>query len=575
MVGRLSLTRLDTPDIHNWEEGELLLLGLWCLEHPLETEDLPEWVSVVPYHWNDREKFRRDRDYLIDLCDRLEVAMADYLNTLHGTSRSVRYWRVIAGPWLWTFAAIVFDRWETVLPIREAVRSGSLQTSVPAEPLKTPRDYGHFEEVFTSDLGNRQLFDALLAYSPFEVPFGLGSGHEQGPIDTRASIAEGDPAPRGQRFSRPFARGTGLQAFGEALLVASLGRMPRRPRVHTVTAQANPVRPMFGSTFFTPRTPFEVFLAEIIASQIPVTYCEGFGELLSRSHELWRDIPSLICSGPGIYVDEVLKCGVAEATSRGARLVQVQHGGFYGVSEISFSEIHEVKISDLFLTWGWSQTGQPKVKPVGVTKRRLARRSDGKGSLLVSLGSSPRFSFAANSFLVSSQYCRYFRACAGLLDGLEDDVRRQTRLRLYPHDKGWNEEGFFRTRFPDLEFDKAGVSFRRSVRAARLAVATYNSTGFLETLFADIPTICFVESEALELRPSAEASFARLEEAGVLFRSAEAASNKINQVWGDVSGWWESPEVKEAVGSFVNLFARDPGNRVLAVRRAIRSSARS
>lgn len=575
MVGRLSLTRLDTPDIHNWKEGELLLLGLWCLEQPLETGDLPAWVSIVPYHWDDREKFRRDRAYLIDLSARLEVGLASFLNSFHGATHTDRFWRIITGPWLWTFAAIVFDRWEMVSVIRDAVRSGDLVVSQVPSELKVPSSYGDFVNLFMDDAWNAQVLaktlDHQLATSTEELGNRLEEAMKKEITDGRREIA----AQRSVKFSRPYARGTGLQARGEALLVGSLGRVPRRPRSNLEESSAAADRPNFDSRFFVPGSRYEAFLAGLISSQIPIAYCEDFPRLRSAANKLWRRPPSVICSGPGVYEDEIFKTGIAQATEVGSRLVQLQHGGFYGVGETSFSEIHEVRISDEFLTWGWAQSHTPNVKPVGVTKRKLRGRVDPMGSLLISLGSIPRFSFAANSAPVSSQYCRVFHACAGLLEGLDEDVRRQTRLRLYPLDMGWKELEFYKSRFPDLTFDEPGFDFRRSTRSARLTIATYNSTGFLETFAAGIPTICFMESEALELRPEAEDSFARLEDAGVLFRSAEAASNKINQVWGDVSGWWESPEVKAAVGSFVNLYARDPGNRVLAVRRAIRSSARS
>jgi len=61
---------------------------------------------------SDREKFKRDHDYLEQLFDRVLESLVASLNNYHGVQHSNRYWRIVLGPWLLTYLPAVWSRWE-------------------------------------------------------------------------------------------------------------------------------------------------------------------------------------------------------------------------------------------------------------------------------------------------------------------------------------------------------------------------------------------------------------------------------------------------------------------------------
>ena len=45
-------------------------------------------------------------------------------------------------------------------------------------------------------------------------------------------------------------------------------------------------------------------------------------------------------------------------------------------------------------------------------------------------------------------------------------------------------------------------------------------------------------------------------EAGIIHLTPESASQKINEIWNDVEGWWRTNEVQNAREVFTSQFAR-------------------
>ena len=97
---------------------------------------------------------------------------------------------------------------------------------------------------------------------------------------------------------------------------------------------------------------------------------------------------------------------------------------------------------------------------------------------------------------------------------------------------------------------------RQLISRSRLVVHSYDSTGILETLSSNVPTLCFWHGGLGHLRASALPYYEQLRQAGILFDSPEAAAQKVSEVWGNVPAWWNSEEVQNARTSFCDRYAR-------------------
>ena len=84
----------------------------------------------------------------------------------------------------------------------------------------------------------------------------------------------------------------------------------------------------------------------------------------------WPKHPKVIWTSNADNSDDLFKAYAAEKVEKGSPLVIGQHGGHYGIGLWSFSEDHQLAISDRYFSWGWTEQQQPKISPVGQFKRK-------------------------------------------------------------------------------------------------------------------------------------------------------------------------------------------------------------
>src|SRR5437870_5613060 len=117
----------------------------------------------MPSPWDDRERFYQAASYIEGCSEALLRQLSDYLNGIHGTDCSERYWRIVLGPWLILYSHIIYDRFVLLQSALE--RYSGLQTIVMHESsFRTPADYREAEGFAASDAYNLQIFSQLLKF---------------------------------------------------------------------------------------------------------------------------------------------------------------------------------------------------------------------------------------------------------------------------------------------------------------------------------------------------------------------------------------------------------------------------
>ncbi|MBI3636429.1 MAG: transferase, partial [Candidatus Rokubacteria bacterium] len=112
-----------------WDTKErIVFLGSWCTRCDRRSQWATFEYEVMPSPWDDRERFYTAAEYLDECGERLLGQLASYLNAVHGVSHSLRYWRIVIGPWLLSYLHAVYDRY---VHLNEAFRRyGDLDTIV-------------------------------------------------------------------------------------------------------------------------------------------------------------------------------------------------------------------------------------------------------------------------------------------------------------------------------------------------------------------------------------------------------------------------------------------------------------
>lgn len=153
------------------DQDHLFLLGDWCYLHSKKDKLQKKDCFIQSYHWNSFEKFNIDYQYLQLLYEKTLLALAEQLNTLHHESYSLRYWRIIVGPWLFYFIHAVYDRWETLTnALKTNTFSGTIYLKIP-DVLVVPNGMTDFIRMFLNDEWNHYIFQKILEFKGNPIPY--------------------------------------------------------------------------------------------------------------------------------------------------------------------------------------------------------------------------------------------------------------------------------------------------------------------------------------------------------------------------------------------------------------------
>jgi putative transferase (TIGR04331 family) len=162
------------------------------------------------------------------------------------------------------------------------------------------------------------------------------------------------------------------------------------------------------------------------------------------------------------------------------------------------------------------------------------------------------------------------------VENLPDHIHQKLTVRLHREylrlqtcdDIRWKD------RSPRTKIEHGVINIAKLMKQNRLIVHSYDSTGLLETLSLNIPTMCFWRNGLNHLLPSAKPYYKMLEDAGILFFSPEAVAEFIGLHWDDISGWWESNKVQEARQTFCEKYARTAAHPVRELKNILIESSK-
>lgn len=587
IVGMKSMKRflITTALEETWlVDQPTLFLGEWCRLYSRKELWSEMNAEILSYHWDDRDKFHSDYLYLGVFYERVLSDLAIRLNQIHGVEHSLRYWRILIGPWLAYFIQALFDRW---LSIEEAINhfeiTGTIILSRNEDEL-VPNDMTHMVELMLGDEWNHHIYAAILERFG-NVPFIRKSRVNQPAVLKKSksglkhkiSTILSSLTSRFVRERDVFLISTYLPSFSEFRLYLRFLQIPQRWR------SINPVQ---VSVELTQRkwkvgdqgqTEFEKFVFAMIPKQIPTLYLEGYQQLVEQARcSPWPSRPNVVYSANALLHDTVSMAYTAEKVEQGTPLVYGQHGGSYGMAQFMWAEDHERRIAEKYLTWGWTAVGGAETLPIGVVKkikRRNGASSKARTDLLLILATLPRYTFRLDSDVGANQMLKYISDCLQFGNSIMgSDAYSALRVRLHSTEYGWGEKARWAFGHPKARLDNGLRPIWDLVENSRLVVLTYNSTGYLEFFAAGVPTIIFWDMETRPVRNSAIPYFEELKRVGVFHETPESAAVYVNKIWDDVDAWWSSAEVQEVLTRFKEQYCYCPDNLLDRVEIVLRDA---
>lgn len=561
-----------------WPINEpVIFLGEWCRlfnrKHIWEGKD----SILVPYHWDDREKLYKDYLFLSELHEELLLELSLKLNEIHHTNHSLRYWRILIGPWLGYFSQIIFDRYAMIeRAASEYEISGVLLLENDTLENMAPNDMREFNSLHISDAWNEAIYGQLL--SKFnDIPI-KKVPNKEAKVRMEVTGENNDNKKFRNQISTSIQTLFGL--FGakdkifllssylplkiDLLLQAVIGQIPKVWRTF-LPPKVN-IQPLQRQWDLKKKEDkgFQQIIRSLIPLHIPKIYLEGFNNMQGLIEAMkWPKNPHIIFTSNSFLFDDVFKFWAAGKVENGSKLIIGQHGGTYGTARWVFTEDHQVRISDKWISWGWRVINNPKIIPFGNLKTiQHSQKWDRNGMALMVSTSFPRYSYHMYSVPVASQWLEYFSCQTRFVEALPQHIQECLLIRLAKEDYSWCQKDRWKEIFPKVKLDTGYNKLSSLIRKSRLYISTYNATTYLESLFWNIPTIIYWDPNYWELREDAVPYFATLKKAGVFHDTPESAAQKVSEIWNDVSGWWAQPAIQETRKIFCDQYSRSVENPI-------------
>ena len=584
-----NLFLITTAEKASWRyNSSILFLGEWCKTYENKSDRKTFNAKVADYHWDDRKKVFNDYKYLRNIYEKLLVDLSKALNSFHRTNHSLRYWRILIGPWLLYFTEMLFDRWETIHnTISKHQISNTIIIETPKE-LVIPKDMSDFKKLYSSDLWNHVMYSNIIR-NHTSLNYQI-IDHESNLLFNKFKAGKTSIFFKKLKLYlrkslyliiNNFSRNedavlvdTYLDSKIELLLQMSLKQFPV---IRSKTDEIEFIEPDLHlrkqiPTLLSNQKGFEKFLRTIIFDNIPTSYLEGYKRLILKVKSLnWPQKPKFIFTCAAYNMDEVFKAWAAKCVDKGSPLFIGQHGGNLGSALWTSSEDHEVAISDRYITWG-SYNGNPKQYPLGIIKNLYGKiwKYDCSGELLIINNMTPRYSYVMSSIPIASKQRKIsIKKQFEFVDHLSQNITTQLKVRIFNPDWGWCQTERWKNKFPNIKLDLADKPLKNSISKSRLIIVNCNGTVLLETLSMNIPTIIFWDPNLNEIRPSAQPFFNKLASAEILFYNPEDAAKKVNQIWDNVNDWWFSNKTQEARKIFCSKFANQPKKPLQKLKKSL------
>ncbi|MCX6535481.1 MAG: LIC12162 family protein, partial [Actinobacteria bacterium] len=513
------------------------------------------------------------------------------LNRQHGTEYPLHYWRIVVGAWFQQFAQVVHMR----LKIAEYVFKTYGELKVAKLDLTwqelLPVTHDEASLLFATDIWNHYIYvEAInfVAKSATENILVSSTERNKELLEYRQNVNFGLPSPQtksklesllAKLSPNPKVVLAGVVQSKLALVVMHL-RLRSLPRLWRFSSKltAHPIDEVARQQFKISQSStdrFEKFLRELLATNLPTIYLEGFKELQNKvMASQIKQHPKLIFTNTLLHRNEQFKVWSAEHCVFGAtKLVSGQHGGGYGQKQCTpWTESYEISILDRFLTWGWSDIDRITI-PVGVQSHQTYSTPDKYGGLLVVLGPVTRNSDDYGMICVQTN-SSYFDYLKELINVLPEHISKQTYVRPKNANSIGKPARVSAQQVSDLlgnliKIDLGIFGLNETQSQNRLSVVTYNETTIPTNLLAGYPMVAMWDPKYVRLTSTAATIYESLFRAKILHYTPNSAALHVANIWADVDAWWQSPETIKARLKYCEYFARQTKFPALAVAKAM------
>lgn len=578
---------ITTEDENTWKfDCPVIFLGEWCRRYDRENiwKKL-DFIDAKPYGI---ELAQQDIDLneVLNLEKKLFPEICDLLNEYHSIRLSSKSWKIFVG---WVFRMLIVQLFNKIQTLKYCLDNYEISGTISYRYNKfsiTPNFFSEIQEdrIFApwknNILDNKIL--NLLDNNNFPIKYIENNNLKKKLEINKNSKIENNYKQKiffklckfynniSKRFIRSndaFIMNTYLPSIEEFKLELSLGQFPQLwkfnkdniefyDNLQNIKIDEKNRDKLTKNFESNSDNNLENIIRKLLFELWPTIYLEGFNELSKVvNNQPWPKSPKFIFTSNEYYNNEIFKLWTALKVEKGAKYFVGQHGNDHVITK---NNTPTQQSSDKFITWGYSNQTKKFFPAFKFIKKKFRYNKKG-GLLLIENTHIKNFSTFDKKF----QFIKYLKNQLVFVSLLKNEPRKKITIRLNPeiHIKRWSIRRRWLDFDPNLNLDNE-TKITKLISENRLIVHSYDSTGILETMSQNIPTLAFWLYDYDHLVDDAKPYYKLLFDAGIIHFTAESASKQINLIWNNIDSWWNKREVQEARRLFCDRYAKLSNNRI-------------
>ncbi len=543
------------------------------LELPIFDDKYNLKKNIIFYKkWNNYEKKLSDIRKNLKLYDHFLEQLTIFLNNYHKKNYSKRFWSIILGQWLYKFISAISFKWNLINALKKKDYI-FLQKEINKNDV-IPLGIEDYIKIASSHYWNHYFFSKIIEHSFSKKFFIKKEGRVIKNYERELIYKKLENKNFREKISLFIQKILNFIPQNKSILIFStymsnfqelklnllvnkslLYYKTLRPYLLFQKKELFKIKRKKFKKLKSSRNGLENFLSDEILNCIPSTYLENFENIENIVNKIpYPKSPKKIFTTLGIYRSTLMDRYIARNVENGSSLIIAQHGGAYFQHKFHFSSIHELRISDQYLSWG--NVRKKKVIPIGVIKNLS---NNIKKSNKIILEVRKRHGYVGeikidSGFLDSKKYFNELCAFFKLLKG--NKLCENLFIKLHPTESFWNEEKQFLSHNPELKFLDQRKSMIKEIGSAKLIIHTFCGTGHLECLAINKPTlILFVQNLNL-LDNKSRNYIKKFMKLGIVHKTPKSLFRMLESLDrnNSIEKWWNLNERQNLLKKYRNDF---------------------
>ena len=301
----------------------------------------------------------------------------------------------------------------------------------------------------------------------------------------------------------------------------------------------------------------------------PKTDLEYYCLIKNHAHNsYWPQNPKLIITGLSYWFDDYYKIWTADKVSKKSKYIIMQHGGKMGTEKISTNMDVQKKIADKYLSWGWKDKDKKVVPFFSMLLSNLENsykyKKNSKVCFCQSIFSN-YFSHLDGLPILFKDKIIYTKSANELFSYLNLKIKEKFTIRyLESHVKNRPYHKIIINK--KIKKDNSTKNFHSIIKKTRVFIHNQDSTTFLETLSANVPTLLILKKNYLSTRKkNIRKYYLALEKSNIIFFDSKKAAKFLNLNYDKIEYWWESSKTQKARGDFCKIHAARNSKPILSL----------